>query len=303
MKRHFLCLAVFLSACGTSLFESLSSNDSPESLKEDAIIAMNENDFDTATARLAALWAQSPSNETAQLYSAALLGQGGVVLFDLIRSTVETLGGNSGIGSSLMDRLAMSSESILGPMTPQRQAKVAEALAILNQAPQPDAVGVFFQKCITASISAVPTLQSIARIDQELNRLKSIMGDFQTPEDSCGSSERTRLDAIGTALTTILDQATFATANLAEVSAILDSCFSTDGALQRSSVLTARLNAIRTTADQGCVQSGPLVVDNVPIPSCVSSQFAEQSSSAHAQDGRIDGCELLFNCAGGNCFE
>lgn len=292
-------------ACGNSIFSVLSENDSLESLQEDAVISMNENDYNTAAAKLSMVWAQKPTNEVCQLYAAAVLGQGQIVLFDVIRSTLQSLTGSDKLGTGVLDMLANSSEAVLGVLTPARLEKINASLAILENAPDANNVGVFFQKCITAGVSAVPTLQSLSRLEQELTNLQTIMTSFNAdPEASCISPQRSQLDEAAASLTNLFSEATAATESIARISVILDQCFPTGGAASESTVLVERITALRSQADLGCAlpDIGPLVVGSTNIPSCVYSQFSDQASTAVAGDGIIQGCELLFNCGGGSCF-
>jgi hypothetical protein len=296
----FFLMVPLISGCGSSVFSSLSKNDSDESVRENAILALDRADYATASANLAKLWERSNSNQNAQLYATSLLGEGGFDLFSIMRNAMVQIGSSSSAGGTdIMNQMTENSEAIFGgTITSARQDFAKRAIDVLSASANPADKGLFFQKCLSASIYSVPILQNVTAVQKKLREIQG--ANVSAGGAFCSQSSADTIAQMGQGLTDVIAEAGAVASALAPVSAILDEC---KGGGDKASTLTTQVKALLAKADKGCAYSSGQSLGGIALPSCFDSYVSATGGTAVAGDGQIAGCELFLNCTGSNnCF-
>ena len=325
MKMGFFVLvSIALLGCGSSLFSSFGKNESEESLKTDAILALNKSDFETATTKMEKLWNLGPTNQKAQLYAISLVGLAGFDLFCIIKQAVASLQKSpltegdsckkdatpsatatptSSDSSSGTQILSILSQFVGTSITDENEARLKKAIEILSLAPDAKDAGIVFQKCLTGGIYSVPTLSelttSISSIQSTLQSLPTKLG-AASGSTTCNAST-TVVDEAGAELTSLLTNVANVSKAVEILSNVLGECLPADSK-ESVNAVTAQVNKIVAAADKGCSIPSTQQLGNYTLPSCMNSFVTSSSTTAVASDGIIAGCELFINCAGGSCL-
>jgi len=299
-------LAVFLScvSCGRSVYSPAATKDTDEGLKEDAIIALNGDDYVTATSRLEELWTRVKTNETAQLYAISLLGTSGFNLFDLVKKALTSVTDESKKSSSAGNAILDKISAIVGTnVTDLQLDTMKKAIDILAAAPDQTSAGLKFQKCLTAGLYAAPTLGAltarIATINTTLNTLPAKLGAVGA---SCSASA-SEVSTLGAQLTGIINDTATLAARIKSIETVVGECLPKE-ATSSVNTITTQVNKLSTSADKGCTIPATQVIGSYTLPSCMNDfVLAAGGSTAVSGDKKIAGCEVFLNCSGGStCF-
>jgi hypothetical protein len=290
-------------ACGKSLYSPAANKDTDESRREAAIIALNDEDYDTAVENMNTLWAKSKSNENAQLLAISLLGSAGFSLFDVVRNALESASEttkDSAAGNAILDRIT----AVVGDGVTDAQLVIIRlAIDVLKAAPDQASAGLKFQTCLTAGIYAAPTLGSLSSKVAALNTsLQTLPTRLQATGASCGASAAT-VSSIGAELTDVLTETALLASRINDIKDVLGDCLPA-GSADQVNELTTQVTSLATKADKGCTIPSSQAIGSYTLPSCMNTFVrAAGGSTARASDGTIAGCEVFLNCTGGSsCF-
>lgn len=300
------------SSCGGDEFnvfrpaaEPLAKKDDDAQLEE-ARVMMDDKEYDDAANLLEPRIEdeKTDSNEARLLYAAALLGIADLDVWSIINTILESQGDQQAAGGGGLDTVFDSlSDSILGSGA-VRQAKVdalAEAIATLRGAPEPDAPEITNTACLFGGLLAAPTLAD-AR-----SGLAATATALATIRDSATSGGATCPDIslLDTASAGVIEAA----ANFSLVLQAAGNCsfldLSETAALMNS--VEQQMSRLLDNADKGCA-SLPECPADAPgceslFPTCVQEALEVGTSTARAGDGAISSCELVLHCSSGtSCF-
>lgn len=304
-------LSSALVSCGTSLYRPFSIKDSNDALREETLIQLNQGNYDSAVASAKKLWDKDKSNNSASLYSIALASQSGVGLFDLIVNTIDktasapTSGTTSGSSTATGNNVFNTLESVLPTFTQAQLDTLKQAIEILDAAPEKNSSKLLFQRCLTAAIYTIPTLKNlqtgITSVQSTLNGLPAKLGTGAGSTGCSASAESISAAAaeLSTAITDLGDITTDFTTALG----IVGECFPSSQGKDTLNTVSQQVSKLKTAADKGCTVPATQKIGNYTLPSCLNDTInATGGSSAAANDGKIDGCELFINCTSGGCF-
>lgn len=293
-----------LGSCGKSLYQPVSSNTSLEAKKQDAIIALDNDDYTTANARLAEIWATQKTDEIAQLYAIAILGDAGINLFKLVQDAIKALTAKSGStdndqdGSQILTAIA---DLVKDTLTDAALLKVKDALGILAQAPTQSSVGIVFQKCLTAGIYAAPSLTSLLTgITDIQSQLQNLPNDLAVVSGSC-TAGATKVAEVGASLTSLISRVGTLATRISEVQSVLGSCLPAS-ATDQVNKITTQVSKLLAAADKGCSIPSTQKLGSFELPACMNTFVTATTSDAKADDKIVSGCEVFLNCASGACL-
>ena len=299
-----------LLSCGTSLYRPISSKETAEALREETLLLLNSGQYENAVATAEKLWSKDKTNESASLYSVALLGSAGVGLFDLTVNSIKnaTSGSSqtasSGQSSAAGNNVFNSLSSLLPTFTPEQTEKLKKSIEILDSAPHKKASNLVFQRCLTAGIYTVPTItnlqKSISSVQATLSSLPSKLGSGSGSSCSATASE---INSAATEVSTSINGLASLAGDFATAMTIIGECFPTsDGKASLNSV-SQQVSKLLENADKGCSIPQTQKIGNYTLPSCLNDTItATGANSAQAGDGTIAGCELFINCPAGSCL-
>lgn len=298
-----VALSGSISSCGKSIYETAANKETDEARKEAAIIALDKDDYETASKNMEKLWESKPSNENAQLYAISLLGLAGFSLFDVVRDALQSASSSSkesSAGNAILDKIS----DVVGTNVTETQLDIIRtAIDVLRAAPDQTSAGLKFQKCLTAGIYAAPTLgglsEKIAELNTTLQALPSRLGASGT---ACLAS-LSEINAIGEALTGVISDTALLASRVKDIETIVAGCLPS-GSAQAVNSLTSQVNALATNADKGCSIPSTQKIGSFTLPACMNSfVLAAGGSTAVASDKKIAGCEVFLNCTGNSsCF-
>ncbi|MCA2962261.1 MAG: hypothetical protein IOD12_18560 [Silvanigrellales bacterium] len=296
-------LASGLGACGKSLYAPAANKDTDEARKEAAIIALDDDDYKTASENMAKLWESDPSNENAQLYAISLLGVAGFSLFDVVKDALSSTTSDakeSSAGNAILDKIT----DVVGTDVTESQLDIIRtAIDVLSAAPDQTSAGLKFQKCLTAGIYAAPTLGGLS---EKLATLNSSLQTLPTRLGATGaacSASASEVTAIGDELTEVISGAALLAARVKEIEEVIGECLPA-GSTEAVNTITTKVTALATNADKGCTIPATQQIGTYTLPSCMNTfVLAAGGSTATAADKKIAGCEVFLNCTGGaSCF-
>lgn len=308
-KIALFFLSGLLISCGKSLYSSVSKNSSSDSVREDAILALDKGDYASASQKLSKLWVSDKSNSTAQLYGISLLGEGGFDLFTIMRNAI-VLSQNSGAsgssagGTDIMNQMVDNTTELFGrELAASDQAYAKRAFDVLGQAQNPTESGIRFQRCLAAAIYSIPVLAVVSTIEAELRKIETSMAALGGSSAYCGAASTDAVSALGASLESVISLAGGVAQDIGPVSSALSECLGSSGS--QASKVISRVQGITSQADKGCSinVATPVPLGGITtLPSCLNTYVAATGTGAAASDGKISGCELLLHCAGGSCF-
>jgi hypothetical protein len=305
-KYCFFCFVIFLNvSCGKSIFSSISKNDSTESLKQDAVVLLNQKKYAEATKKLQILWDREKTNYAASLFVTSLAGEAGYPIFSLILNTLKTIGSqklNNNVGNEVLNafkqlNFSQQEENIAS------QQKLKEAIQIVLQAPDKENLAIKFQGCVVGAIYAWP---SISKIESYTANLKSQLNSLPTRLSAngaaCGASADT-INQVSAELSQSIEQATSALLKIEDVSEIIEKCLPSSGSSQINS-LTQTIYLMKQNADKGCSIPQNQAINGITLPNCVNQTILNSGgNTAVANDEKLAGCELFLHCTGTTrCF-
>lgn len=315
---------IFTLSCGKSIYKPVSSNKSDEAKTQDAIIALNNDKYGEASAKLSEVWSTNKGNEIAQLYSVAILGEAGVNLFCLVKqslsisagqdpnsspscphvtisesATTSTTSNTTASGNDILNNI---SALVASSLTDDALVKIKSAIEILKLAQDQTSPGIVFQKCLIGGIYAAPALTSLlSSIETIKATLAALPAKVGASTGSCTGSAAAVAEA-GQELTNIITTVGKLSARISDVTEILGSCLPA-GSTDSVNSLTKQVTSLLEKADKGCniPATGDLGA-SVALPTCMNSFITASSSGAVAGDKIVSGCEIFLNCSGGSCF-
>ena len=296
-------------ACGTSIYKPVGKSKSDEAKKEDAVLALNNDDYETATARLGELWEKGKTNELAQLYAIALVGKAGVNLFksvtDALTNSTSTSSSTSSSKTSTGNEVLNKITSLFPELTDEQVAQFKIAISVLEQAPNQASTGLKFQKCLVAGIYAAPALvgitTSVAKIQATLTALPGKVGT-NSGSTTCSASAEV-INEAGQELTDVITAAGKLATRISDVSKIIGDCLPS-GTGESVNEITSKVTKLKANADKGCTIPTTQALGKYSLPSCMNTFIAASGgSTAVASDGIIAGCEVFINCSDGKCFQ
>ena len=283
-----------LSACG-SVFSSLSKNNSDQARREDALNALDDQNFVKAESIMKTMWEKDKSDENARLYSLALVGQAGLDLFSLVEKIMKNSGSSSGQGS-VLNQL---SQFLPTDISKTQLTQLTQAIAVLDAAPGAKTTSLGAQRCITAGVYAAQSLNSIQQQATALSsQLAALPSQLAVSGGTCGASNET-IQEVGNTLTASIQAAGELNGKFNDAMEILADCLP-QGAAGDVTTLTSQVNGILAKADKGCEL--PSAIGSVTLPGCMSTYITATSANALAGDKKIDGCEIFIHCGSGSCF-
>ena len=302
-----VALCVVMASCGTSIYKPVGKSKSDEAKKEDAILALNNDDYEQATARLGELWDKSKSNEIAQLYAIALVGKAGINLFKSVTdaltadSASSSADEKSSAGNKVLDKIS----NLIPDLSDAQLAEIKYAIDVLQAAPNQTSTGLKFQKCLVAGIYAAPALAGItttvAKIQTTLNALPAKLGT-STGSNACTASADAENQA-GQELSDVITAAGKLASRVTEISAIVGACLPA-GSGEAVNEVTAKVTKLKTNADKGCAIPATQTIGAFTLPSCMNTFISSGGgATAVASDGLVAGCEVFLNCSDGKCFQ
>ncbi len=302
-----LLLTLPIVSCGTSLYRPFAAKETANALREETLLQLNQGNYDAAAESAKKLWDKEPSNDAASLYSIALASQAGVGLFDLIVGTIEksTAASSTSAASSAGNSVFDSLNAVLPAFTDAQLSMLKQSIDVLDAAPEKTSSKLLFQRCLTAAIYTLPTLNKlqtgITTLQTTLSALPSKLGT-----GGGGTSCNASTDSINTAASelssAITDLGTITTRFAAAI-AIVGECFPSSQGKDALNTVSQQVNKLTTAADKGCTIPATQKIGNYTLPSCLNDTItASGGSTAVAADGKIAGCELFINCTSGACF-
>ena len=309
--RLFLCLCLLsplLQSCGKSLYSVAANKETDDAIFQDAVLALNKDDFATASTKLGILYDKEKSLEVSQLFSISLLGEAGYNLFDVIKKALATVSDDSSkqnsAGNAILDKIS----SVVGTtVTNEQYALMKKAVLVLTEANDQSNAGLKFQKCLTAGIYAAPTLAGLATTLTQLNtKLQELPTKVSATGSgssaTCGASSAT-ISEVGAELTSVISQAATLATRIQDVEAVMGECLPA-GSADSVNEVTKKVTNLATKSDKGCSIPSNQTIGSFSLPTCMNS-FVQASGgdTAKAGDNQIAGCEVFLNCAGGtSCF-
>lgn len=317
------CAASLLTAsCGKSLYGAFAKKETNESKLENAKIALDNSDFETARSILSGLWDSSKSNEVAQLYVISMLGTVNLDIFSLIKKTLaltdttKTLemdnreiytnfpnsyqaSGTSSSkststpGNSIVDNIKKVLPTDINNDNVTSTLKTA--ILVLSDAPDKTAA-----MPLTCFVGAIYTNLVLTSIETTIKTLRTSMSsNLAKLGTSCTTTDgQTAGNNIKASLTSLSN----VTAAMDELVTAASGCLGAQAAV--NSIKTS-LDALYAKADTGCTIPTTGNIGGFSFPTCANT-FIESAggSSSKAGDKALDGCELFVNCVGttASCF-
>lgn len=306
-KVKLVSLCVLVTSCGSSLYKPLGKSSSDDAKKEDAIIALNQDEFDKASLDLSQLWAKEKTNERAQLYAIALLGKAGLSLFQFVTDALISAdksaanpSAQASSGNKVLDKIS----SLIPDLNDSQLKEIKLAIDVLQAAPNQLSTGLKFEKCLIAGIYAAPAIagitKTVANIQTTLANLPAKLGTSQGSQ-TCNASADI-VNQAGKELTDIISSAGILASRVADISQILGECVPA-GNGEAVNEVTTKINKLKSHADKGCAIGANQSIGRYPVPPCMTAFILSAGGgTAVAGDGVISGCELFINCSDGNCF-
>jgi hypothetical protein len=225
------------------------------------------------------------SDEARLVYAEARLGAAGIPATGALTGKVD-----------MARLLASVTEGGLGTGD-ARQGKLdalADAVATLLDAPNPDDHVVQNGACLVAALLAQPTLLDARAAEEAMH------AGLRSAGKNCDDTKQ--LDQPATALVGLA-------ANLNLIAEAAGSCpfFDIEAARPLVGDMQGRLAVLKDAADRGCQGLPPCPASDPScgalFPSCVRQMLSIGTSSAVAGDGKIASCELVLHCLdAGLCF-
>jgi hypothetical protein len=305
----FALALVFVSpifaGCGKSLYSVAANKKSDDAVYQDAILALNNDDYDTAADKLESLWNKKETQDLAQLFAISLLGKAGFSLFDVIQKALSAVSESDGdkdgsTGNAILDKIS----SVVGSsVTDDQLDTIKKAISILSQAPDQANTGLKFQKCLTAGIYAAPTLAGLTTTIAKLNTtLEALPTKLGSSGFTCGASS-TVVNEVGEELSEVITQAASLATRVQDIESIVGACLP-EGSTSNVNEVTTKVTNLATKSDKGCSIPASQQIGTFTLPSCMNDfVLASGGSTAAANDNKIAGCEVFLNCSGGtSCF-
>lgn len=277
---------------------------------EEAKVLLDNKDYDGALTLVEPMIQSDKldSNELRLLFAAATLGKVKLDLWSLISSFLDTQTSSKSSKSSSSSKsggldsfLDTITTSIFGTdaETKEKSAALAQAIAVLEAAPDPTAKAILNTSCLFGAILAVPTFTSAK------NAVTATAAALDTIKSSATGGGETCPDI--NVLDTALKSAQTAVDQFSAVLDVADDCsfLNTGDTASQINSIEKQLTKIKSGADKGCsgLPTCPASFPNCQslFPTCVQKTLS--SAGGTAGDGQISSCELTRNCiVGGDCF-
>lgn len=288
-----LCALV---ACGTNLFRPVAKKSGDAYYVEQAKNQIDAANYGDAQESLSKV--KHVTNDTVLLNVAAVMGQAGMSIWDIVLTIIDKNNLASGTGSGIDKIFNLLTDSVFGTGSNRdaRLASVATSIGLLLNVPE-STTAIDDFRCFLVGLLVVPRItDGTTRLQAAIDAIEkiSISGDGDTADECSGldafTSPLSALSAVQADLALALAQA--------KNCKILDALGS--GSLNE---IQATLKKFNNQADQGCQ-----AIDCQGNQICESLQYGciqtvLNSSSAKAGDGVVETCEILQNCrTAGSCF-
>lgn len=293
----FLSLALAAVSCSVNIYKPAAKSDKPFVKKEQALMALDDKDFETAEDILAELWGDSKDNELTQLYAVSILGSIGLDIFSVLSKSMTSCqegGDDDCSGNDLISRLNAALPDDFNSTTGIPRLK--DAIDVLNQAPDKTAVlplscfagGIYMNLVVTDLKTQIATIQT------------NIKNDIAAVGQSCAGGTKSS-NEVGTGIQASLNALGTIASNIQSVTEAVGSCVSAaTGGDSAVNDIQQTLTKFYTNADNGCVIPSSQVVSGISFPTCMNSFLSD--ATALAGDKIISGCEVFMNCSSGQCL-
>lgn len=297
--RYFIVLAgiVLLSACGFNLYTDFASDDTDQHRMTAAKNFIDNKDYENAEKELDKI--DRNSKEKVLLQVSAKLGKAGLSLWDILLDAVENSSSGTQGSSGVEKVFNLFTDSFFGSgeVRQNRLNALDESVLLLKSVSSSGdkldnlrcfLTGIYILPIVNDGAAAMTainsTLQNIA--DQVAGTGTSAsecsgLNDFQSAMDSLGNVQQGMLF--------ILEQ--------------ISGCQLLDFLNNSSAVneIASRAKTFTETADKGCPELNctGAICQALNLP-CVSDLI--NTTGATADNGRVETCEIIYNCKDGGCF-
>lgn len=301
LHRSILVLvSVFATAsCGINLYEGFVSKEGDDYHLTEAERLIDEGDYTSARQHLAEV--ELSSNKKLYLDVAAQIGEVGLSLWDILIDLVDnnSLESQSGSGVDRVFDLLTDNVYGTGETRDKRLNALGTAVERLASPPNGEEKKIENLRCFLSGMLVLPRVKdgttAITEATTALeNFVDTIVGTGDDP------SQCPNLNT----LTTTLNQVTEIQADLQLALEQIEGCdFLQVGNDDSLNAIEEQLSKFRTSADKGCatIDCAGNIACEVLQTGCVR-QTLEGAESAVAGDNKIDACEVLQHCRGGECF-
>jgi hypothetical protein len=286
---------MWLAGCGFNLFSYVSTPTTPKEKLAQAQVLIDDRDYSEAKDLLEDLIESDDSNRARLLLAAAILGDGGVGMWDIISNAVENAtssAASSGSGSG--DILSSISGTVLGSDDATRIKRITalrEAIGTLREAPTPEEGKVLGTSCFLAGLLIVPTSADATRLLAEtMDSLADVRATMTNGGATCPA-----LNTFEESLENLI----VVQGAIQDALSLVSSCPILNSAEAAGDLNAAQqaIDTLVTGADQGCNTGNAAI-----YPTCVRDILEDPDNMGTSGDEEISSCEFLTNCSGGGCF-
>jgi hypothetical protein len=301
LRPHLCLLAIsILTACGMSLYRPLGAKETSVALREETLVQLNAGEYSEAEQSAAKLWKLKKTNDTASLYALALASTAGIGLFDLVVNAIKQQSSATTQSNDIFNSLS----NVLPKFTDEQLLKIQQSIEILDSAPNKNSGGLLFQRCLTAAIYTIPTIDSLQeKIVAAQSTLASLPTRLGSGSGSSCNASTSDVNAAAVEVSGLLTQFGEVASQFTTALAVIGDCFPSSNNSSEINAVSQQVNKLTQAADKGCSVPQTQKIGTYTIPSCLNDTInATGASEAVADDGSVAGCELFLNCSSGQCF-